>query len=31
MPLDMLTMLKNVYAEHEWPLKCQVTRTDIET
>lgn len=30
MPLDILTMLKNVYAEHEWPLKCLVTRTDIE-
>ena len=30
MPLDMLTMLKNVYAEHEWPLECQVILTDIE-
>jgi hypothetical protein len=30
MPLDMLTMLKNVYAEHEWPLECLVILTDIE-
>lgn len=29
-PLDMLTMLKNVYAEHKLPLKCQVILTDIE-
>ena len=28
--LDMLTMLKNVYAEHEWPLECLVILTDIE-
>ena len=30
MSLDMLTMLKNVYAEHECPLECQVILTDIE-
>ena len=27
MPLDMLTMLKNVYAEHEWALVSGAGRT----